>query len=160
MFLSTEIFSKRRKIYSWMKRNQSDTWKLFDRPISECLKFSGGANSNLHLPGGKFWVCGVQDSDYSLCERWTVLYSIVQWTVTKKAQKLSNFWVIWLLFESLKVLVFCKRCHYRSRKKHGLVIFDVEDISSNNQVFGRDISLNFFYHFIVPLCEGTAKISL
>ena len=24
MFLPTEIFSKRRKIYSWMKRNQSD----------------------------------------------------------------------------------------------------------------------------------------
>ena len=24
MFLSTEIFSKRRKIYAWMKRNQSD----------------------------------------------------------------------------------------------------------------------------------------
>ena len=78
MFLSTEIFSKRRKIYSWfMKRNQSDdhltiqsTSRAEARRISGDGRSTGGTQNTLlgcrRRPGSKqkqHWYKNIQEND-------------------------------------------------------------------------------------------------
>jgi len=47
MFLSTEIFSKRRKIYSWIEEKPSAV-----KFVTNILKFNNFIPSNTHIAGG------------------------------------------------------------------------------------------------------------